>query len=68
MRVRSCRLHAQKIRWHDLALCALYLGLFLPVFTVLGTVNSLQDIAADWSTLGPPFQCSHGDNATEHAG
>ena len=66
--LRSCRLCGRKVAWHDLALCALYLGLFLPVFTLLGTINSMLDIRSDWSTLGPPFGCSHGDNASDHGG
>lgn len=58
--LRSCQMFGRRVGWLDCAACALFLGACLPVFTILGTMNSVQDIINDWSTLGAPFACSTG--------
>ncbi len=45
----------------DGILCALFLLVFLPLFTVLGTLNACRDIMHDWNELGRPFACHRGD-------
>ena len=62
--IRGCHLFNRRVSWADLALCALYLAICLPLFTVLGTINSVQDIVADWSKNGPPFACDEAGAAT----
>lgn len=40
------------------AACTVFLALFLPTFTVMGTLNALDNIAKDWSVQAAgPFQC-----------
>jgi len=38
-------------------MCGTYLLLCMPLFTGLGTVNSILKIVDDWGTLGKPFEC-----------
>ena len=46
------------MRRRDQVLCAVYLLLFLPAFTLVGTVNALLKIGDDWTNAAsPPFQC-----------
>ena len=44
----------------DVFLCLLFLFVFLPLCTVLGTVSAIQALLNDWSTSGLPFQCQSG--------
>ena len=55
--VRGCWLHGKRMTWADKVGCAVFLGVFLPMFTVLGTINAVQDIINDWAILGQPFEC-----------
>jgi len=41
----------------DKLMCGTYLLLCMPLFTGLGTVNSILKIVDDWGTLGKPFEC-----------
>ena len=43
----------------DAFVCGVFLVVFLPAFTLLGTYNALAKIAADWAEAGAaPFQCT----------
>jgi len=55
--LRACRLHGKRVSRADAVGCAVFLGVFLPMFTVLGTVTALRDIANDWADNGAPFEC-----------
>jgi vesicular inhibitory amino acid transporter len=41
----------------DVVLCLVFLFIFLPLCTILGTISAVQDLLNDWSTSGLPFQC-----------
>ena len=55
--LRACQLHGKRVSRVDAVGCAVFLGVFLPMFTVLGTVTALRDIAEDWADNGAPFEC-----------
>ena len=55
--VRGCQLNGKRIAWPDRVCCGVFLCVFLPVFTSLGTVNAIQSILRDWSSNGLPFAC-----------
>ena len=56
--LRGCGLNGVSASRADLLACGLYLCLFLPVFTGLGTANALQDLVEDWNaTNGGVFRC-----------
>ena len=55
--LRACQLHGKRVSRVDAVGCAVFLGVFLPMFTVLGTVTALRDIADDWADNGAPFEC-----------
>lgn len=41
----------------DKLMCGTYLLVCMPLFTGLGTVNSILKIVDDWGALGKPFEC-----------
>ena len=55
--LQACRLHGKRVSRADSVVCTVFLGVFLPMFTVLGTITALQDIANDWADNGAPFEC-----------
>jgi amino acid permease len=57
--LRGSMLNALPISRADLIMCSIFLVLFLPIFTVLGTVNAVLDIAHDWhgNATAAPFSC-----------
>ena len=42
--LRGMRLRGAPVSWRDTIICALFLGICLPAFTLLGTVNALIKI------------------------
>lgn len=55
----GCRKRGRPISWPDRVICGIYLGVFLPLFTLLGTTNSLLQIAAHRSEAAAgPFECA----------
>jgi proton-coupled amino acid transporter len=56
--LRGMRRKGYAIARVDLAVCASYLLVFVPAFTLLGTVNSVLHIIDDWQhSSTPPFEC-----------
>lgn len=49
--------HDKTMERFDIALCLIFLFVFLPVCTVCGTVSAVQQLIDDWATSGLPFQC-----------
>ncbi|KAL1520143.1 hypothetical protein AB1Y20_023615 [Prymnesium parvum] len=56
--LRGSYLHGRKVAAGHWLVCGVYLCVFLPLFTVLGTINSMTDIVQQISTSGPPFSCN----------
>ena len=49
--------HDKTMKRFDIALCLIFLFIFLPVCTVCGTISAVQQLLEDWTTSGLPFQC-----------
>ena len=46
--LRGRALNGVSVGWADWLTCGLFLGVLLPVFTVLGTYSSIESIADSW--------------------
>ena len=55
--LRAAWLNGRRVGTIDRVLCALFLCLCLPLFTILGTIDAVKDIANDWNDGGQPFRC-----------
>lgn len=55
--LRGAYLKGLPVRWSDKLICGIYLCIFLPIFTILGTINAVKDIVVDVESTKAPFQC-----------
>ena len=55
--LRSSKVHGRRVGLTDRVICGLFLAVFLPLFTVLGTIDAVRSIVDDLSSSGGPFQC-----------
>jgi vesicular inhibitory amino acid transporter len=56
--LRGCHLNGKRVSLLDRLCCGVFLCVFLPMFTSLGTINAIHSIVTDWSNLGLPFACN----------
>jgi amino acid permease len=56
--LKGRRLRGLPISTRDWICCGIFLFLLLPLFTLVGTLNSILQISRDWSKAGAhPFEC-----------
>ena len=56
--LRGSYIRGRRVRTSELLLCGIFLFVFLPIFTVLGTIDAIKNIITDWDANGPPFGCN----------